>query len=90
MVFVTSAAHAHSKMTKQDVNRTVNIMDKFAPLIYIAYIVDFILIITAYYFYFKCNFGAGKISSTGDKILGFLGACCCNLLYVIYHVVVPC
>ena len=35
MVFVTSAAHAHSKMTKQDVNRTVNIMDKFAPLIYI-------------------------------------------------------
>ena len=90
MVLVTSAIHAHAKKNNVDVNRQVKLVNSIMPLIYIGYCVDFILIVTAFYYYFKCNWAKGVKASGSDKILGFLGACCCNLLYVIYHVVVPC
>ena len=90
MVFVSSAIHAHSSQTGQDKNRPIDVGGSFVPLMYIGYFIDFAITIAAYYFYFKCHYSKGMVSSTSDKILGFLGACCCHLLYVIYHLVVPC
>ena len=90
MVFVSSAIHAHSSHTGKDKMTPVNVWGSFVPLMYIGYFIDFAITIAAYYFYFQCNYATGVVSSTSDKILGFLGACCCHLLYVIYHIVVPC
>jgi hypothetical protein len=90
MVLATASLYSYSKQTNQDVNRDVALGNSLVPLIYVAYIVDIALMVLAYYYYFKCNFAKGVVSSGSDKVLGFLGACCCNLLYVIYHVVVPC
>ena len=90
MVLVTSAIHAHSKQNNTDVKQPVKVGDSIMPLIYIGYFLDFIILVAAFYYYFKCNWTKGANASGSDKFLGFLGACCCNLLYVIYHVVVPC
>jgi len=53
-------------------------------------IFDIALTIYAFYLYFKCNFGSGKKISISKKIIDFIFACCCNLLYVIYRTVVKC
>jgi hypothetical protein len=90
MVLATGLLYSHSNQTNQDINRDVAIGNSLMPLLYVGYIIDICLMVVAYYYYFKCNFAKGVVSSTSDKVLGFLGACCCHLLYVIYHVVVPC
>ena len=90
MVLFSSAIHSHSAQTGKDKTRPIKIGGSLVPLVYIGYFMDIALTIAAYYFYFQCNYAKGVVSSTSDKILGFLGACCCNLLYVIYHVVNPC
>ena len=90
MVLGTLAHHAHSNYTDQDADRPIIIVNKTTPLTYIIYVIDLCILAAAFYYYFKCNFAEGVISSNTDKVLGFLGACCCHVLYIVYHVVVPC
>jgi hypothetical protein len=89
-MLVTALAHGHSNQTNQDVKRGVVLGGYVISLIYIAYILDLCIMVVAFYYYFKCHFAKGAKSSTSDKVGGFLGACCCHLLYAVYHYAVPC
>ena len=90
MVLATALAHGHSNQTNQDVNRDVALGGYAVSLIYLAYVIDIFIMIVAFYYYFKCHFAQGAVSSKSDKVLGFFGACCCHLLYAVYHYAVPC
>ena len=83
----------HSLHSANKINTTNNIeiqnINNITNMLTIFRIIDLVLVIIALYFYFKCNFGKNS-STIGKKILGFLGACCCHILYLAYHLAVPC
>ena len=81
------------EMTKQSLSKEKKVEHETAQLfgvsiVLLVRLLDLVLVILAFYFYFKCNFG--KKTTVSDKVLGFLAACCCNICYIAYHLAVPC
>jgi len=79
-----------NKYSNKDDKFMRDLINKFWPLIYVAYILETIIWFWGLYLYFKCNWAKGVVSSNSDKILGFLGWTCCHPFYLMYHLVRPC
>tara|TARA_A100001015_G_C14740626_1_gene613523 strand:- start:118 stop:390 length:273 start_codon:yes stop_codon:yes gene_type:complete len=90
-MLATGIVNAHKKVFNEDNEHGKLILGGFTvSLVFIAVVIDVIIYIGSYYFFFKCNFGEGIRKSAGDKFLEFLAACCCHLFYFIYRIAVPC
>jgi hypothetical protein len=88
MVVLSSLYHHHQNNNNNNAPLPVKILGVSAAIIF--RVVDVVLALFALYLYFKCNYAKGTKSSLSDKVLGFLGACCCHMCYIAYHLAVPC
>ena len=88
MVVLSSLLHHHQNQNNNNTPLPVKILGVSAVIIF--RIIDVILVLFALYLYFKCNYAKGAKSNLSDKVLGFLGSCCCSVCYIAYHLAVPC